>query len=355
MSRPNKPWFRKSNKRWYVWFNGKQLHLGPDRKEAHQRFFELMAQPEPERQAPQTGAISLPELTDRFLDWVQRNRAPDTYEWYRYRLERFCQKYPDMSAERLKPFHVEEWVSDYDMKDTSRRNYFRSVKRCYRWGRKQGYLSTNPIADLEMPRAEHREMALSKTDFDQLTACVRSSEFADLVEVTWQTGCRPQESLIVEAHHVDVPNQRWVFRTSESKGKKVTRVVYLTDPAMDIVQRLMQQHPDGPLFRNTSGRPWTTESVSCAFGAIQMRMGQAEMKQQSIAISDGEIAKLTPKLKPRRKTGGSVVDKTPAELRAEAKRKLTQKKVKELAPRYSLYALRHSYATNALVDGGEKV
>ena len=44
-------------------------------------------------------------------------------------------------------------------------------------------------------------------------------------------------------------------------------------------------------------------------------------------------------------------DKPKAELLAEARRKLTQKATRSLAPRYSLYGLRHSWATNALKNG----
>ena len=100
MSRPNKPWFRKSNKRWYVWFNGKQVNLGPDKKAAFKRFHELLAQPEHQPTPTVQGAnkLSLAELADQFLDWVKRNRAPDTFEWYRSRLERCCQHYPAMLA-----------------------------------------------------------------------------------------------------------------------------------------------------------------------------------------------------------------------------------------------------------------
>ncbi|MEZ6056860.1 MAG: hypothetical protein R3C01_09150 [Planctomycetaceae bacterium] len=67
-----------------------------------------MARLEAPSQLARTSAFSLPEIVDHFLDWVQRNRAADTFEWYRYRLERLCQIYPTMAAERLRPFHVEE-------------------------------------------------------------------------------------------------------------------------------------------------------------------------------------------------------------------------------------------------------
>lgn len=351
MSRPNKPWFRKSNKRWYVWFDGKQVNLGPDKKAAHQQFHQLMALPTPSVKVPRSGHISLAELADNFLEWVQRNRAPDTYEWYRYRLERLCKLHGTVNAQQLRPYQVEEWVSSYVLSVTSRRNYFRSAKRCFKWGKKQGYIDTNPIADLEVPRAEQKEVALSQSEFDDLMTNVRNPNLATLMRVTWLTGCRPQESLIVEARHVDTENQRWVFHTSQSKGKKITRVVYLCDAAMEIVKGLMHQHPTGRLFRTTTGNNWNKDSVGCAFGAVQFRMGKEEMGKQGIVISDEEIAKFVPQLSPTKKSGGNEIEKSAAMLRCEAKRKLTQKLVRELVPRYSLYALRHSFATNALRKG----
>ncbi|MEZ6063931.1 MAG: tyrosine-type recombinase/integrase [Planctomycetaceae bacterium] len=351
MSRPRKPWFRKSNRRWYVEFQGKQVCLGTNKKAALQQFHELMAQPEPARRVSRTSRISLPELTDHFLEWVQRNRSADTYEWYRYRLERLCRHHSSLMAEQLKPYHVEEWVNSFSLSVTSRRNYFRAVKRCYKWGTTQGFLTMNPIAGLEVPRAEVREIALSQNQFDEMLRCVRNPGLTDLLQVTWLTGCRPQESLIVEARHVDVANQRWVFHSSQSKGKQLSRVVYLTNAALAIVRRLMTQHPAGPLFRNSAGTPWTTDAVNCAIDAIQDRMGRAEMQRLGIVIEPTDVAALMKRLKPTRRTKGHDVDKTPAELRAEAKRKLTIRKARELVPRYSLYALRHSFATNALRNG----
>jgi integrase len=351
MSRPNKPWFRKSNRRWYVWFDGRQLNLGPDRAAAHQRFYELMAQPKSSCRVPTTSEISLAEVVDHFLGWVQQHRAPDTYEWYRYRLERLCQAYPRLIAEQLRPFHVDDWVSRYELSVTSRRNYLRSAKRCYKWARRQGHLTENPIADLEVPSAEAKEILVDLGEFERLLEFVKNPDLADLIRVTWETGCRPQESLRVEARHVDVANQRWVFGKSESKGKKSSRVVYMTDVAMSIVVRLIHEYPEGPIFRNVNGKPWTTEAVNCGFGAVQIRMGRTEMKSMGIEVTDEAIEALIPALKPMTTVKGKERDKRPAELRCEAKRKLTNKLATQHATRYSLYALRHSFATNALQKG----
>jgi integrase len=220
-----------------------------------------------------------------------------------------------------------------------------------KWAVKQGYVDRNPIAELEVPNAEHREVAISQAEFDDWMSFVRNPSLADLATVTWQTGCRPQESTRVEARHVDLTNQRWVFRKSESKMKRITRVVYLTDEAFEITKRLMLAHSNGPIFRNTNGRPWTKDAVNCGFHAVQIRMGKDEMKRRGEQIPQEAIEAFIPRLRLTKIVKTQTVKKTTAELRCEAKRKLTYKRACELAPRYSLYALRHSWATNALQKG----
>jgi integrase len=105
---------------------------------------------------------------------------------------------------------------------------------------------------------------ISPAQFDVILSFVRKRPFRNLLIASWETGCRPQESLIVEARHVDLANSRWVFPPDESKGDQWPRIVYLTDKALEITKRLMKQLRTGPLFRNTSGKPWTTDAVNCA-------------------------------------------------------------------------------------------
>ncbi len=110
MARPPKPWFRKARNSWFVTIDGTLHNLGSVKKEAFDRFHELMSRPA----AAKVASRSFAALADQFLEWVQRKRSPDTYEWYRYRLERFVQKFPDLDARNVRPHHVEAWVDDYD-------------------------------------------------------------------------------------------------------------------------------------------------------------------------------------------------------------------------------------------------
>lgn len=343
-----KPFFKKARKSWYVQIDRKQIKLGSDRDEAFRQYHQLMQQPVEQIAA---SPESLVNIIDAFLDWTERNRAPDTYEWYRYRLQRFVDKYPEMRVSSLKPFHVEEWVEEYDIAQTTRRNYFRSIKRCLAWAKRQGRIDANPIEALDIPGAERREVFVPPEEFENLLTFVPDPRFRDLLVTTYQTGCRPQESLRVVGEYVDSKNARWIFPQMKSKGKKSPRIIYLNDEAMAISNRLFEEFPTGELFRNGAGRAWSTEAVNCVFDRIQIRMGNRKLQDEKKEPSEKEIAAFTKTLAPTKTEKGVKRSKRPAELRCEAKRKLTNRMAKKVAPRYSLYALRHSWATNALMRG----
>ena len=246
---------------------------------------------------------------------------------------------------------VEDWVDAYELSVTSRRNYFRCAKKCMKWARGRQLVKRNRIRELEVPAAENREVVLTPAEYQQLLSLIRDPAFRELVVTTWETGCRPQESLRVEARHVDLMNQRWVFPKSESKNKKLSRVVYLTDAAAEITRRLVQARPQGKLFCNGTGKPWTTDAVNNMFTRIQIRLGQQLMKERGLAVTDAEVEQFTPSLNPKRRIKGKTVQKTASDLTKEARRKLTFKLACSLAPRWSLYAIRHTWATQALQKG----
>ncbi len=288
MSHFPKPFFKKARGVWYVEINRKQINLGPDEKEAFRQYHLLMVKPREQVVSPE----SLLAIIDVFLEWTQKNRAPDTYEWYRYRLQRFVSTYPDMRVSSLKPFHVEQWVDQYDVAQTTRRNYFRSIKRCLSWARRQGRIDTDPLEGLDVPGAERKDVYVPQVEFDRLLTFVPDAKFRDLLVTTYQTGCRPQESLRVIADWVDVKHARWVFPSKKSKGKRSPRIIYLNDEVLSISARLLEEQPTGELFRNRCDRSWTTEAVNCCFDRIQTRIGKAVLKEKGDEPREKEIARV---------------------------------------------------------------
>jgi integrase len=278
-------------------------------------------------------------------------RAAATYEWYRCRLQDFVEKHPQLTIEDLRPHHVEKWAGLPHLAQTSRRNLMRAVKRSLKWAVAQGYLESSPLEHMEVPGSQAREVYVQPEEFNQFLDYVVDPSFADLLTVTYECGCRPQESLRVEARHVDLAKSRWVFPPSEAKTKSMPRVVYLTERAAAITARLVSQFPIGPLFRNKNERPWTKDAIGCAFDRLQVRMGKAVMKAHGEKIDERKVAEYSKTLATHWTVRGEIQEKPKAELLAEARRKLTQRATRSLAPRHSLYALRHSWATNALKNG----
>jgi integrase len=346
MARPPKPWYRKERKSWFVMLNGVQHNLGPDKKEAQRRFHEMMRQPQAKRVSPQ----SLAAIIDEFLDWMLHNRASSNYEAHRHRLQKFIEAWPNLAIDDLRPFHVEKWVKTFNVSRTTRRNYMRAVKRMVRWAKEQGYIDDNPVTNLKIPAGDRREVMIRPEEFDRLLSFVPDQPFRDLLIATWESGARPQEILKVTANHVDLANGRWVFPRSQEKMKRIARVVYLGEKALAITTRLMVQYPDGPLFRNSEGRPWTTSAVNCAFRRVRVRMGM-EKFEPSEPVDEAELQRFMATLKPTRTVKGKKIMKSEKVLRSEALRKLRYRSACELGPKYCLYNLRHAFATNGLERG----
>ena len=355
MPKMPEPWWREDRQAWFVQIDRKRYNLGRNKKKAWKRFHALMAEP-PKRVVMASDSLST--VIEAFLEWSQHHRSPVTYEWYHFRLKRFFKTYPDLRIGELRPYHVQEWIDRMPVASGSKRNYVRAIKRCVRWAKKQGYIEVNPIVDLEVPRGGKREKVVLPAEWEAILAAVSDRSFHDLLLVTWETGCRPQESLRVEARHVDLVNQRWVFPESESKTD-IPRIVYLTDEALAITKRLMLQHPSGPLFCNSTGRPWTTEAVNCAFIRLQIKLGRTllagvgerkekDKRRKYLSVDEDDVAKFKATLNALKKSG---VPKSEAELVHEARRKLTYRQATEAGPKYSLYVLRHTWMNRLLTSG----
>jgi integrase/recombinase XerC len=277
MARFRQPFFRKSRGLWYVWHDGRQVNLGADKDTAFVKWHDLTVKAKRTITCRQTSAPLerlVVVIVDEFLDWCQKHRSPDTYRWYKDRLNDFCKSIaPDLTVEQFKPHHVQKWVdAKENLASGSRRNLIAAAKRSMKWAEEQGYVDRSALSHMRKPACGRKEQVVSNTQFQAILDNTKDQQFKDLLTVSWETGCRPQESLRVEARHVDLSGERWVFPASESKGKKTSRVVYLSPKAVEISKQLMEKHPSGPLFRNVDGLPWTPDATNCRFQRIKKKL-----------------------------------------------------------------------------------
>ena len=265
-----KPFWKSSHAAWYVQIGSKQVRLGTDKAEAEAEYHRLMA-----GQTPVDGRTSVVVLLDQFLGWTDENRSPRTFGWYHNHLRKFAQFIgARLRVSEIKPYHVTRWLATMNGGDTYKNGAARAVSRAFSWARRQRLIPANPIEGMERPASELREVYVSPEQWSRAIALVKESDpFADLLWFLRETGCRPMEARVVEARHWHDDRITLELKDSKGrKGRKTRRVIRLNTRALEIVRRRALKHPEGPLFVNTKGRPWTAFSMNCRFRTMAKKL-----------------------------------------------------------------------------------
>ncbi|MFO0927869.1 MAG: tyrosine-type recombinase/integrase [Gemmataceae bacterium] len=384
MAHHPKPAYRASRNLWFVEVDKQQVPLGkhpeglppPKKKhtaggkrgewdppkavldEYHRVMAELGEQGKGPLAAParRPGEVpSVAEVLDEFLTWLsaQPHKAERTVGWYRKFLQSFLDSLDDqlLPVDLVSPRHVTAWLNSHPGWTTGRRGAIVAVQRAFNYSAKEGLLQaaglSSPLSGMEKPPQGRREQLVSAEEFSEILRFVKDQEFRDLVEAAWATGARPHELFTVEASFVDWKNGRWVFPVRLSKGKRVQRVVYLSERMVGLTRRLSERWAEGPLFRNSEGKPWRQSSVKCRFQRLRRAMGLDKADRLGL---------LPPKVK--RLTLAERAD--PAKVRehadrAAARRRELTRRARRHGTMYPLYAFRHSFCTRALVEGADAV
>jgi integrase len=271
MGRTAKPWYRKGAKAWYVELDGRQIPLARGAKdatkaEARREFHRLMAS---RKEAVAVGP-TLGALADLFADYLVRETAPLTVEWYKRHLGSFVRHVgKHFPAADVRPLHVTAWLEPTTLGPTTRHGAMAAVRRLFRWGKRQGHLAADPMTDLEKPTPKPRETDLTAEQAQAIRAAYRSDDpFVAFMDVLHETGMRPSEAMGLEASEIDFDG-----REIRRQGKGRARVIRLTDAALELLRRLAAQHPEGPVLRNSRGTPWTRNSTACRFARLRARIG----------------------------------------------------------------------------------
>ena len=275
MPRHPEPRYYRSRDAWYAQINGHKVLLAKGRganKEAWAAFHRLMAGGD----APRPGRkIIVAEMADKFLDETQKRLAPLTYEWYRRHLQSFIEVHGKRKSEDLRPLHVQSWLDRHpNWSDSTRHGAITAIKRLTSWGKAQGYLDSDRLAGIPRPGISQRPATLTDEEVGRIFAATKDRPFLDLLTILRETGCRPSEAMRLEASMVDVEGRAAVLVRSKTSGKTGRpRILFLTPRAMEVIERLARDHPEGPILRNRTGKPWTRNAIALRFIRIRKRLG----------------------------------------------------------------------------------
>ena len=282
MPRKAEPFFRKSTGWWYLNVRNsagrrhqqKLVEGVGQREEAFRQYHALLAQPKPLRATYQPDGDSVWSILDRFLVHAEKNVAPKTARWYADFVNDFAAQVGErLRVDQLRVHHVSEWLdAKTDWGNSTKAGAVCAVRRAFRWATEQGHLDKYPLFGLKAPAKEAREVVLTEKQLKAVLAAVKDDGFRDVLEFLRNTGARPQEACRADIGHVELKTSRIVFQPSEAKGKK-PRAIYLNDDAFAIVKRCAGCRTEGPLFRNSLGKRWTSNAIRQRFARLASKVG----------------------------------------------------------------------------------
>lgn len=277
-----KPWYRKSTDTWYFTDDGKQIALarGKDNQpEAEQRWHEIKAAGDVHSPRVEYGTIAT-----AFLEWCKIHR-PDSFAWYGRYISQFWKHVGSIAVEDLRKHHVTDWLDKSKITaDATRRAAITALKRSLNWAVEEEILTHNPLAKLKRPTAGVRAITVDAEAVQRLLDLAdrgkgkqyRRGAFRMFVLAMVSTGARPKEVRTVDASHYDPRGPAWVFppkdnKTGEKTGKP--RAIYLPPCINTLTRILIAARPEGPLFRNGEGNPWKANTIRCRVARLREKAG----------------------------------------------------------------------------------
>jgi site-specific recombinase XerD len=273
-------------------------------------------------------AKSLPDLVTDFIEYgeLERNFSPLTVRMYDYYLRHFVHwletkhqttEASQISYEMVKQYrlHLSRYVSEqtkFPLKKSTQ-NYFMVALRAFlRYLVKKGHQTLSPD-QVELGKQEDRQLKyLEQEQLDSLleapdTTTLEGIRDRAILETLFSTGLRVAELAALNRDQINLDKREFGVI---GKGRKA-RVVFLTEDACDRIAKYLQLRKDKylPLFIRYKG------------------------KKHQLDDTDGQDLRLTPRSIER----------------------MVEKYVKErgLSIKATPHTLRHSFATDLLVNGAD--
>lgn len=277
-----RPWYRAERDQWFVTTDGKKQPLldakghpvrGKDnRAGADRAWHEMHALANVPDAGDENEARTVLELY--LQDMERRAVSAKTLATYTGYFKSFLKRYPRLLVRDLKPSHVHAWWQQSHPKwgNSTRNLSGAAFKAAFRWAASPGggaVIPKNPLDGMPLPTMRKRsaEVVVSDEEFASLLELVKTEAVRDILTVAWETGTRPVNlSRATAANLTDDGNglifADWnteagsaVHKTFKATGRPL--VVPLTDAAREVVLKLIDKNPTGPIFRTPTGLPWT--------------------------------------------------------------------------------------------------
>ena len=276
-------WYRAANHSWYATFmaNGRQtqrkLLKGPNdkihKKLAEQKMLEELKAHPPSQKKSAPDWLTVRGVLKGFLRHSRKHHEPTTYDWYKNFFRSFARLYGNLRVSELAKKHVRRWLEKSGYNPTSQNRGVGALQRAFNWAVEEEHISVNPIAHVRKPKGLVRDRILTVEERELILSSIKGPAFREFVHGMTLTGCRPGEVARVNREIVNLEAGLWIFtkhKTVKKTGK--SRIVYLCPEALELTKRLVANClDDGPIFRNSRGKPWTRNAIRIRFRNLRKK------------------------------------------------------------------------------------
>jgi integrase len=267
-----------SRKAYYTKFQGKQhlLAAGPKDepdgrtyKDAVLRFSQIMHASEVDRS---NDNCVVSAIISRYYFSLKREERGRSLHLARSLLDSAIAEFGHVKVKELKPFVVRDWVEKMTTWcGSTKHTAIGKLTRVFYWAKKEGMITTNPIAEMEKPekRSRGKEVIIPAKLQDVLIESA-NPEFAKVLLFLRHTGARPGEAANARASHyrkdIGALVYPWQgddagYRWKNAKKTKRDRVIYLTPELQAMIEGEAAKRPDGYIFMTIRKHVWNNNNL----------------------------------------------------------------------------------------------
>lgn len=288
MARRSEPWFREGRDKWYVWHEGKQVPLAADKDEAFEKWHDLMAL---SRVTTAGDKNPFSVVAEQFLDWIARNKKLKTLKVYKLHLQAFTDVHGDVQIRDLKAVHVDNLLKKHPgWGRSTQRSVMVCILTTLNWAVKQGIATKNPLSKrLDIPPivSRGRDSVISNEDFEKMLAHA-NPRLKDLLIACRFSGTRPHMIATVTAKHFhETPFPSWVMEEHKTMDSGGPLTILLNPTLLALTKKLVAERPEGPLFLNNKGNPWTDTAWGKAMSGLRKKLKASGVKLSCTGIMYG--------------------------------------------------------------------
>ena len=151
--------------------------------------------------------ITVKEFASQFIEHCRAEKAPETTNWYEYKLKAFVAFCGDKQLAGVTVKDIDTFKAERlkDLTPATVAGYLRTLSAFFNLAIKWDYLEDNPCRKVSKPRmvAQNPPRFLTKEEVQTLTAVARDSTIYPMISTALYTGLRVSELIRLEWEDID--------------------------------------------------------------------------------------------------------------------------------------------------------